>query len=162
MYVLPISFHNRFQLTRAVLTWISLLIAHICFIRARKAQGVPDSSIPYKAPLGISGSYVALFFCVLIAFTRSFNVFIHDSEYGNFDYKTFITAYLGIPVYVTAFFAWKFIKKTELIKPHNADIWTGKAAIDREEEEFVARKAVEDMHARGWKKFYNRFLSWLF
>lgn len=162
MYALPISLHKRFQLTRAVLTWISLLIAHICFIRARKAQGVPDSSIPYKAPLGINGSYVALFFCVLIAFTRSFNVFIHDSEYGNFDYKTFITAYLGIPVYVTAFFAWKFIKKTELIKPHNADIWTGKAAIDREEEEFVARKAVEDLHARGWKKFYNRFLSWLF
>ncbi|OJJ52787.1 hypothetical protein ASPSYDRAFT_163731 [Aspergillus sydowii CBS 593.65] len=145
-----------------LLTWISLLIAHICFIRARNAQGVPDASVPYKAPLGIIGSYVALFFCVLVAFTRSFNVFIHDSEYGKFDYKTFITAYLGIPVYVTAFFAWKFVKKTELVKPHNADIWTGKAAIDREEAEFVARKEVEDMHARGWKKFYNRFLSWLF
>ncbi|KAL2801834.1 amino acid permease/ SLC12A domain-containing protein [Aspergillus granulosus] len=145
-----------------LLTWISLLISHICFIRARKAQGVPDESIPYKAPLGMFGSYVALFFCVVIAFTRSFNVFIHDSEYGKFDYKTFITAYLGIPVYVTAFFVWKWIKKTELVKPHNADIWTGKAEIDREEAEFVARKQVEDLNASGWSKFYNRFLSWLF
>ncbi|KAL3463675.1 amino acid permease/ SLC12A domain-containing protein [Aspergillus heterothallicus] len=145
-----------------LLTWISLLICHICFIRARKAQGVPDESIPYKAPLGMYGSFVALFFCVIIAFTRSFNVFIHDSSYGKFDYKTFITAYLGIPVYVTAFFAWKFVKKTELVKPHNADIWTGKAEIDREEAEFVARKQMEDMHATGWSKFYNRFLSWLF
>ncbi|KAJ0415316.1 amino acid permease/ SLC12A domain-containing protein [Aspergillus carlsbadensis] len=145
-----------------LLTWISLLISHICFIRARKAQGVPDESIPYKAPLGMIGSYVALFFCVLIAFTRSFNVFIHDSSYGNFDYKTFITAYLGIPVYVTAFFTWKFLKKTELVKPHNADIWTGKAAIDREEAEFVARKQIEDLHATGWSKFYNRYVSWLF
>ncbi|KAL2864091.1 amino acid permease/ SLC12A domain-containing protein [Aspergillus lucknowensis] len=145
-----------------LLTWISLLVAHICFIRARKAQAVPEASVPYKAPLGIMGSYVALFFCVLIAFTRSFNVFIHDPEYGNFDYKTFITAYLGIPVYVAAFFTWKFVKKTELVKPHNADLWSGKAAIDREEAEFVARKEIEDMHARGWKKFYKRFLSWLF
>ncbi|KAL5334612.1 amino acid permease/ SLC12A domain-containing protein [Aspergillus crustosus] len=145
-----------------LLTWISLLIAHICFIRARKAQGIPDASIPYKAPLGSIGSYTALFFCVVIAFTRSFNVFIHDSSYGKFDYKTFITAYLGIPVYVTAFFAWKVIKKTELVKPREADIWSGKAAINREEEAFLARKEVEDLHAGGWKKFYNRFLSWLF
>lgn len=149
-------------LTPAVLTWISLLVAHICFIRARRAQGVPDSSIPYKAPLGMLGSYIALFFCVLVAITRSFGVFIHDPEYGTFDYKTFITSYLGIPLYVLSFFVWKYIKKTELVKPHNADIWTGKAAIDREEEAFVARKEVEDQHARGWKKFYNRFLSWLF
>lgn len=118
--------------------------------------------MPYKAPLGIIGSYVALFFCVLVASTRSFNVFIHSSEYGSFDYKTFITSYLGIPMYVLSFFAWKYLKKTERVKPHNADIWTGKAAIDREEAEFVARKAIEDQHAGGWKKFYNRFLSWLF
>jgi amino acid permease len=43
----------------------------------------------------------ALFFCVLVLFTRSFGVFIHDPEtYGNFDYKTFITSYIGIPLYV--------------------------------------------------------------
>lgn len=146
-----------------MLTWISLLITHIFFIRARRAQCVDEKTLPYKAPLGIIGSSVALFFCVLVAFTRSFGVFIHNhAKYGNFDYKTFITSYLGIPLYVMAFAGWKIWKKTELIKPHNADIWTGKAEIDREEAEYEALAAIESQNRTGWKKVYHMCFSWLF
>ncbi|KAJ6003945.1 hypothetical protein N7522_005590 [Penicillium canescens] len=146
-----------------LLTWISLLITHIFFIRARRAQGVDEATLAYTAPLGIIGSSIALFFCVLVAFTRSFGVFIHNPEkYGNFDYKTFITSYLGIPLYVMAFAGWKFFKKTEIIKPHNADIWTGKAEIDREEAEFEAILALEHQNLTGWKKVYKKTLAWLF
>ncbi|TKA62333.1 hypothetical protein B0A49_12215, partial [Cryomyces minteri] len=59
-----------------LLTWISILVSHISFHRARLAQNVPDSAMPYRAPLGVWGSYVALFFCVLIALTKNFNVFV--------------------------------------------------------------------------------------
>ncbi|KAJ5332070.1 hypothetical protein MYU51_017007 [Penicillium brevicompactum] len=146
-----------------LLTWISLLITHIFFIRARRAQGVDEKTIPYQAPLGIIGSSIALFFCVLVAFTRSFGVFIHNSAtYGSFDYKTFITSYIGIPLYVMAFTGWKFWKKTEIIKPHNADIWTGKAEIDREEAEFEAMAVIENQNMSGWKKIYTKGFSWLF
>lgn len=146
-----------------MLTWISLLITHIFFIRARRAQGVDEATLAYKAPLGIIGSGVALFFCVLVLFTRSFGVFIHSPDtYGNFDYKTFITSYIGVPLYVMAFAGWKLGKRTEIIKPHNADIWTGKAEIDREEAEYVAKKAIEDQNLSGWKKIYRNGLSWLF
>ncbi|CAG8268647.1 unnamed protein product [Penicillium salamii] len=146
-----------------LLTWISLLITHIFFIRARRAQGVDEKTLPYKAPLGIIGSCVALFFCVLVAFTRSFGVFIHNSAtYGNFDYKTFITSYIGIPLYVMAFTGWKFWKKTEVIKPHNADIWTGKAEIDREEAEFEAMAIIENQNMSMPKKIYKMCFSWLF
>lgn len=146
-----------------MLTWISLLITHIFFIRARRAQGVDESTLAYKAPLGIIGSSIALFFCVLVAFTRSFGVFIHNPEkYGNFDYKTFITSYLGIPLYAMAFTGWKFFKRTEIIKPHNADIWTGKAEIDREEAEYEAMQAIENANLTGWKKVYKKSLAWLF
>ncbi|CAG7918558.1 unnamed protein product [Penicillium olsonii] len=146
-----------------LLTWISLLITHIFFIRARRAQGVDEKTLPYKAPLGIIGSSIALFFCVLVAFTRSFGVFIHNSEtYGNFDYKTFITSYIGIPLYVMAFTGWKFWKRTEVVKPHNADIWTGKAEIDREEAEFEAMALIEDQNMSLPKKVYKMCFSWLF
>jgi amino acid transporter len=37
----------------------------IYFVRARKAQGVPEESLAYKAPLGVAGSYFALGFEVL-------------------------------------------------------------------------------------------------
>ncbi|KAJ5963341.1 uncharacterized protein N7479_003217 [Penicillium vulpinum] len=146
-----------------LLTWVSLLITHIFFVRARRAQGVDEATLAYKAPLGIIGSYIALFFCVLVVFTRSFAVFIHKPEtYGNFDYKTFITSYIGIPLYVVAFAGWKIWNRTEFIKPHNADIWTGKAEIDREEAEYVAMMAIENQNLAGWKKIYTKGLAWLF
>lgn len=71
-------------------SWISLLVTHIYFVRARKAQGITDDQMPYVAPLGIWGSYIGLSFCVLIALTKNFNVFT-KGKYGNFDYKNFVS-----------------------------------------------------------------------
>jgi yeast amino acid transporter len=73
-----------------LLTWISILVSHICFVRARRAQNVPDSSLAFTAPLGIYGSYGALAMCILIALTKNFAVFTHG-KWGNFDYENFIT-----------------------------------------------------------------------
>jgi amino acid transporter len=36
-----------------LLTWISILISHIFFVRARKAQNIPGSTLAYVATLGI-------------------------------------------------------------------------------------------------------------
>jgi yeast amino acid transporter len=146
-----------------LLTWISILTTHIFFVRARKAQGIPDSAMPYVAPLGIYGSYGALALSILVALTKNFAVFTKGS-YGNFDYKNFITAYIGIPLYLALIFGHKFWFKTHAIRPHEADFYTGKDIIDREEEEFLAMKAAKkrrgSVQKGGW--FYRKFVSWLF
>ncbi|KAJ9304038.1 hypothetical protein DTO217A2_6490 [Paecilomyces variotii] len=140
-----------------LLTWISILVTHLYFIRARKAQHVPESTLAYKAPFGAPGSWAALIFCIIIAFTKNYDVF----KYGHFDYKNFITGYLGIPLYLILIFGYKIIMKSKGVKPHEADLWTGKDAIDREEAEYEARKAAETKHQqRNW--VYNIFVSWLF
>ena len=72
-------------------TWISILVTHIYFVKARKAQNLPNSAMPYVAPLGIWGSYFALAMCVLVALTKNFAAFTYDEDYGNFDVKTFVT-----------------------------------------------------------------------
>ncbi|GFF28904.1 dicarboxylic amino acid permease [Aspergillus udagawae] len=145
-----------------LLTWISLLITHIHFVRARKAQNVPNSDLVYTAPFGAAGSYFALVFCCLIALTKSYDVFVHSKTYGNFNYKGFITAYLGIPVYLCLIFGYKLFTRCKGVKPEEADLWSGKDEIDREEAEFLARQAMEEpTHKRGnW--FYRTFVSWLF
>ena len=146
-----------------LLTWISILVTHIYFVRARKAQGVPEESLAYKAPLGVAGSYFALGFCILIAFTKNFDVFIHNPKtYGNFDYKNFITAYLGIPLYLIMIFGYKFATGSKGVDPMTADLFTGKDEIDREEALYLARKEAEtEKHNNaGW--FYRTFVSWLF
>lgn len=76
-----------------LLSWISLLVSHIWFVRARRAQGITNDQMAYVAPFGLWGSIIALFFCCLIALTKNFNVFT-KGKYGNFDYKNFVTGYL--------------------------------------------------------------------
>ena len=57
-------------------------------------------------------------------------------------------------------FGYKLIKKDAVPTAENADLWTGKAEIDREEEEFLARKAASGKSEGSW--FYRHFVSWLF
>jgi amino acid permease len=79
--------------------------------------------------------------------------------------KIWETSYLGIPIYLCLLFGYKFFKKSKGVTPHTADFYTGKDIIDREEEEFLARKA-EKQAARGNKRgggwFYKTFIGWLF
>ncbi|PYI08878.1 amino acid permease [Aspergillus sclerotiicarbonarius CBS 121057] len=145
-----------------LLTWISLLVTHIYFVRARQAQNVPLSDLSYRAPLGTWGSYAALVFCIIICLTKSYDCFTHNKKWGNFDYKTFITAYLGIPLYLILIFGYKLATRCKGVNPYEADLWTGKDVVDREEEAYYQRRAMmEEKHeGAGW--FYRKFVSWLF
>lgn len=144
-----------------LLTWISILVTHIYFVKARKAQGILDKDMPYVAPFGLIGSYIALFFCCLIAITKNFPVFIHDRKtYGTFDTKNFITGYLGIPLYLIMIFGFKIYYKTKTVKPHEADFYTGKDEIDREEAAFLAFKEAQGTK-KGGSWFYKTFVAWI-
>lgn len=145
-----------------LLTWISILVTHIFFVRARKAQGITNKMMPFVAPLGMWGSVGACAFCILIALTKNFTVFVPSEDHGNFDFEGFITGYLGIPIYLLLIFGYKIFKKSAGVKPLTADFYTGKAAIDREEEEFLANKAAQAHDTKGANWFYRTFVSWLF
>lgn len=41
-------------------------------------------------------------------------------------------SYVGVPIFFVAFIFWKVFKRTKWVKPSEADIWSGKAAIDNE------------------------------
>lgn len=148
-----------------LMSWVSILVTHIWWCRARKVQGLADAALPYVAPLGIYGSYGALAVCILVALTKHYDVFVGDNFTEK--YKDFITGYLGIPLYLIFIFGHKLVYKTKGVKPHELDFYTGKDVIDREEEEFLAQQAArqaamaEQGKSRGgW--FYRNFLSWLF
>lgn len=143
-----------------ILTWISILIAHIHFVKGRRAQGIPDSVVPYRAPLGIWGSYAALFFCCLIAVTKNYGVFVLEGE--PFDYATFITGYLGIPLYLILIFGHILVKKSRGIPSKDVDFYTGKDIIDQDEAEFVEQQRIKAANSTGWAKVYNRYIAWLF
>ena len=114
------------------------------------------------APFGLYGTYFALAFCIIVSLFKNFDVFVYDPsrEDKNFDYKNFITGYLGIPLYLILILGYKFIKKSHTWTPLEVDFYTGKDVIDAEEEDFLAKKAAKGPRRGG--KFYNRFVAWLF
>lgn len=147
-----------------LMTWISILVTHVYWCRARRAQNITNNSLPYAAPLGIWGTYAALFVCCLVALTKNYDVFV-GGDFGKEKFKTFVTGYLGLPLYLILIFGHKFITKSRGIKPHEVDFFTGKDVIDREEEAFLAWQAeAEEVSTKPkWLKWtYDKCLTWLF
>jgi amino acid transporter len=68
----------------------------------------------------------------------------------------------GIPIYLILIFGYKFIMKSKGVKPHEADFYTGKDVIDREEEAFLAHQAQRKLEGKKKNFFYRTFLQWLF
>ncbi|CAI6459680.1 AEL_HP2_G0025660.mRNA.1.CDS.1 [Saccharomyces cerevisiae] len=146
-----------------LLSWICILITYICFDRALKAQGIAKSSLAYSAPLQPYGAYFALFFCCLIALIKNFTVFL---DVKNFDYKTFITGYIGLPVFAALFFGYKIVYKTKFVRPEEADLYTNKDIIDMEEEyyNFLEKEKRQRLKENGknMEWFYEKFIGKIF
>ncbi|KAI9054171.1 hypothetical protein LZ554_001342 [Drepanopeziza brunnea f. sp. 'monogermtubi'] len=148
-----------------LLTWISILICHICFVNARIAQNIPDTALAFVAPFGRWGSYGALGFSLLIAFFKGFALFCHKTLHPGkgFDTRTFVTTYLGIPLYIMMFFGWKYYFGTTLIPSAEVDLFTGKARIDREEQEFLAAEMEKNGQPETTRaKIYRYTVGWAF
>lgn len=52
--------------------------------------------------------------------------------------------------------------KSKMVKPHEADFYTGKDEIDREEEAFLAHAALKKAEGKNGSWFYRHFIAWLF
>jgi amino acid transporter len=92
------------------LAWISILASHIGFTRGMKAQGIPRSSLPYTSSLEPYLVHRPPPHCIIIFF-KGFDSFMPMSAFGTTGYKTFITHYIGIPVYVIGYVGFKLIRK---------------------------------------------------
>lgn len=108
----------------SLFTWTSVSIAYIQFHKALKAQGVDRSTLVFRSPFQPFTAYFALFFFSIIILFNGFFTF------GPFLRDDFITAYVGIPIYFTLYLFWKVFKRTKWVNPAEADIFSGKAALD--------------------------------
>jgi amino acid transporter len=52
----------------------------------------------------------------------------------------FLTAYIGIPIFFLLYGFWKIFKRTKWIPSADADIYTGKAALDAEDGQWPDQK----------------------
>ena len=103
---------------------MSVSVAYIQFHKALKAQGIDRNTLVFKSPFQPYTAYFSLFFFAIITLFNGFYVFKPWSV------NDFITAYVGIPIYLVLFVFWKILRRTSFVRPAEADIFTGKAALD--------------------------------
>ncbi|KAF2838344.1 amino-acid permease inda1 [Patellaria atrata CBS 101060] len=111
-----------------LLTWCSICIAYLRFKKALEVQGVSRDSLVYKTPFQPYTAWFALIFFSMIIIFNGFAVFTK----GRWLIDDFLTAYIGLPIYFCLYLLYRVWKRSSFVKSSEADIWTGKAALDAE------------------------------
>lgn len=109
-----------------LLTWMSILLTHVSFVRARRAQGIEDSTLLFRARFGLPGTWLAMALCVFISVTMVCGAFKFDYGLIKFDYRTCVASYIGIPIYLSLYVGHKVARKSKRVVPSEADLWTDK------------------------------------
>ncbi|KAJ5775362.1 uncharacterized protein N7511_000373 [Penicillium nucicola] len=118
-----------------LLTWISILITHISFVRARRAQGIPDKDLAFRARFGLPGTCLALVLCLFIAVTIVIDAFSYEAGARKFDVGSFIASYISIPFYIMLLIGYKVaVVNSKRVLPMEADLWTDKNEPEHEGE----------------------------
>ncbi|KAI1908298.1 hypothetical protein LOZ12_003984 [Ophidiomyces ophidiicola] len=108
----------------SLFTWCSICVAYIKFHAALKAQGVDRNTLIFKTPFQPYTAWVSLIYFSIIIVFNGFYAFIPFSA------RSFITAYIGIPIFFGLYIFWKIFKRTPCVSAADADLFTGKAALD--------------------------------
>ncbi|PYH48857.1 putative amino acid permease [Aspergillus saccharolyticus JOP 1030-1] len=114
----------------SILTWASMLVVHISFVRVRKVQRIADGDLVFKAPFGVFGSWVALLACIFFSIIRVFDLTNSDAEPRRFDYLAFMTSYAGIPLYAILAVGYKLVTRSHTVSPDSVEMKSIKAGQD--------------------------------
>jgi len=140
-------FTNLVTLFGAI-TWMCILVSHLRFMSALKAQGISRDDLPYKAPFQPYGNYFALISTAIIAFFKGFDTFIPWNK------TNFVTSYIGFPVFFVLWLGYKIVFKTKVIPLAEVDLISGKRAIDDAQADYQ-----EKQEALGPKSRWQRFVA---
>ncbi|PVI04748.1 hypothetical protein DM02DRAFT_518078 [Periconia macrospinosa] len=114
-------------------TWCTICVTFVQFKKALELQGVDRNTLIFKSPFQPYTAWITFGYFALVILFNGFKAFTGDNSHWDSDKLTdFFTAYVGIPIFFLLYAFWKFFKKTKWVNPAEADIWTGKAALDAE------------------------------
>lgn len=157
-------FVNVVSLT-GLITWSCILFLHIRFMQALKVQGISRKrDLVYRSPFQPYGSWISFIICIFLIFIKNFTVFLGR----DFPYKTFVTGYIILPVFVIMFVGYKLIMKTKLIASLQVDLDTYRDVVDAEEEKYRLQdeenKAIREAQGnpKNFEWYYEKCFGWIF
>ncbi|TVY93584.1 putative proline-specific permease [Lachnellula willkommii] len=119
----------------SLFTWCSICVAYIQFHKALRAQGVDRNTLVFKSSFQPYTAWIALTFFAVIIIFNGFDVFVGE-HHSHWNVTNFLIAYIGIPIFFCLYGFWKIFKRSRFIQPADADITTGKAALDAADEQW--------------------------
>lgn len=102
----------------SLLTWLNILLSYITFHKATIVQNIPKEDIPFRMWFQPYPAYITMFFLVIIIFFNGYNAFI-----PNFQYKQFLTSYVGVFVYLAMIFGYKLYYRPKRVTPETARLY---------------------------------------
>ncbi|KAF1962148.1 hypothetical protein CC80DRAFT_462055 [Byssothecium circinans] len=123
---------QRLTTIAQLFTWCTVCVSYIQFRKALLAQGVDRNTLVFKSPFQPYTAWITLTYFALIIIFNGFAVFA-VKPWGPKQLTNFFTAYIGIPIYFLLYAFWKIFKRTKVVDPASADIWSGKAALDAQQ-----------------------------
>ena len=119
-------------------------------MKALRAQGISRDDLPFKAPFQPFGSWFALISTGIITIFKGFDTFIPFTK------DTFITSYIGLPVFILFWATYKIRYKTKLIPSDRVDLVTGRKKIEEEDEYYRKMEDAKRSQDRTrWRKIWE-------
>lgn len=135
--------------TGLIATYTLMIVVYLGWYRAKKAQGIQDSDLPYVAPFAPYAAWLSLFMgCVAL-------IFIGFDSFSPFTVQGFVTSYFCLPYTLVLYVGWKLLKGTKAVKPEEADLISGKAEVDEE-----CRHWEEGGLDENWRKALAEMPLW--
>ncbi|MCJ1429710.1 hypothetical protein MMC29_007625 [Sticta canariensis] len=128
--------------TSGFLSWICCCIVYLRFRKACIAQGMTD--LPYHSFVQPVGAWIALVGFTIMVLINGFDVFFP----GRFTASSFLTAYVGIPLFLAIYFGHRLAHHREswFRRPEDVDLVTG---LD----DILAAETPKKHYDKWWQKF---------
>ncbi|KAI1131665.1 amino acid permease [Nemania abortiva] len=114
--------------------WGSCCLAHIRFRAAWKAQGRDLREIPYRAPLGVWGSYIGVSLVCICLIATFYNA-LYPTPDATPNAKSFFASYLAAFIVILLYVFWKVYSRDWklYIKLQDIDLVSGSRPLDPSE-----------------------------
>ncbi|CAI8882195.1 lysine:H(+) symporter [Brevibacillus sp. IT-7CA2] len=99
------------------IAWLGIAISHYRFRKAYIAQGRDLSELPYRAKWFPFGPIFAFIICCIVIFGQNYSAFMG----GMIDWYGVLVSYIGLPLFLIIWLAYKITQKTKLVPLEQVD-----------------------------------------
>lgn len=100
------------------IAWLGIAASHYRFRKAFAAQGRSLDELPYKAKWFPFGPIFAFILCMIVIIGQTYSCWSD----GAMDWQSFTAAYIGIPIFIIPWLAYKFKFKTRLVELEQCEL----------------------------------------